>query len=221
MRVSSLPRIQLQKVTVGDRIAEPSRADRESDDVYRGVQECKESWHIALWRCACCRGSCFLCSNKHYECPFAETHLVSGRTVAAGPQEQSRWQEPAFCVFRLEPVWYKFQALARPVSGLICFEVGAQSVHRRKRVSCGGSHVHGMEVIMRTPTADSQEALFPPQSRGSRVGPIQRGSARWSCSAKRQATCYKRPFEHNFASCTHLRAQVDIAEPSLTDGSRR
>ena len=35
---------------------------------------------------------------------------------------------------------------------------------------------------------DSQEALFPPQAHGSRVGPIQRGSARWSCSAKRQAT---------------------------------
>ena len=81
-----------------------------------------------------------------------------------------------------------------PVSGQTRFgpirlEVGAQSVGRGKRVPCGGSRGHGVEVIMRTLTTDSQEEIvFPPQAHGSRVGPIQRGSARWSCSAKRQAT---------------------------------
>ena len=95
--------------------------------------------------------------------------------------------------------------------GPIRLEVGAQSVGRGKRVHRGGSHGHGVAFIMLTLKTDSQEALFPPQAHGSSVGPIQRGSTRWSCSAKRQATCYKRPFEHNFASCAHLRAQVDVA----------
>ena len=88
-----------------------------------------------------------------------------------------------------------------------------KSVGRGKRVPCSGSHGHGVEVIMRTLTTDSQKALFPPEADGSRVRPIQRGSARWSCSAKRQAACHKRPFRTQFReSCAHLRAQVDVAE---------
>ena len=37
-----------------------------------------------------------LSAQQHHEWPFAETHLVSRRTVAAGPQAQSRWPEPVF-----------------------------------------------------------------------------------------------------------------------------
>ena len=94
----------------------------------------------------------------------------------------------AFYVFRLEPAWYKFQALAKPVSGQFASRWVPNLWAEEKRVPCGGSHGHEVEVMMRTLTTDSQEALFPPQAHGSRVRPIQRGSARWSCSAKRQAT---------------------------------
>ena len=105
-----------------------------------------------------------------------------------------------FYVFRFEPAWYKFQAMSKLVSGQFASRWvpnlwAEESVYLAVAVmamgwksSCG---------ILKT---DSQKALFPPQAHGSRVRPIQRGSARWSCSAKRQATWYKRPFEHNFAS---------------------
>ena len=50
-------------------------------------------------------------------------------------------------------------------------EVGAQSVGRGKRVPCGGSHGHAVEVIMLNLTTDSQEALFPPQAMGAGLDP--------------------------------------------------
>ena len=117
-----------------------------------------------------------------------------GQWSAISVDEEDRvvvWNEldmtSAFYVFRLEPAWYKFQALAKPISGQFASRwvpnLGAEeSVYPAVAVMA-----MGVEVIMRTPATDSQEALFPPQAHGSRVGPNQRSSARWSCSAKRQA----------------------------------
>ena len=72
--------------------------------------------------------------------------------------------------------------------GTIRFKVGARSEDRGKRVPCGGSHGHGMEVSARTLATDPQETLLPPKMHGSRIGPVQGSSTRWTCSAKRQAT---------------------------------
>ena len=72
--------------------------------------------------------------------------------------------------------------------GAIRFKVGARSEGRGKRVPCGGSHGHGMEVSVRTLATDPQETLLPPKTYGSRIGPVQGSSTRWTCSAKRQAT---------------------------------
>ena len=94
----------------------------------------------------------------------------------------------AFYVFRLEPAWYKFQALAKPVSGQFASRWVPNLWAEEGVYPAVAVMAIGVEVIMRTLTTDSQEASFLPQAHGSRVGPIQRGSARWSCSAKRQAT---------------------------------
>ena len=78
----------------------------------------------------------------------------SGQWSAISVDEEDRvvvWNEldmtSAFYVFRLEPAWYKFQALAKPVFGPIRLEMGAQSVGRGKRCTLrwqswpwGGSH---------------------------------------------------------------------------------
>ena len=118
-----------------------------------------------------------------------------GQWSAISFDEEDRvvvWNEldmtSAFYVFRLEPAWYKFQALAKPISGQFASRWvpnlwAEESVYPAVAVMAMGwkSSCGLLQQIHR-------KLCFLPKRYGSRVGPIQRGSARWSCSAKRQAT---------------------------------
>ena len=54
--------------------------------------------------------------------------------------------------------------------GAIRFKVGARSVGRGKRVPCGGSHGHGMEVSVRTLATD-RKLCFLPKPMGAGLDP--------------------------------------------------
>ena len=86
----------------------------------------------------------------------------------------------AFYVLRLEPAWNKFRALAKPVSGqFVCEPTKASTLQWQSE-----------------PWNKSQQAISCNKFAGSfasyrspwKVGPIKRGSARLSFSAKRKAT---------------------------------
>ena len=70
---------------MGDRIAGPSNELLAKVMMFtEGFRSAKIMAHRIVALCLLSRQ--LLSMQQHYECPFAETHLVSGRTVAAGPQ---------------------------------------------------------------------------------------------------------------------------------------
>ena len=64
------------------------RADRESDDVCRGFQECKDHGSTHCGVVLVVEAAAFYAATLRLKPPFSETHLVSRRSVAAGPQVQ-------------------------------------------------------------------------------------------------------------------------------------
>ena len=62
--------------------------------VAEGFEGCTDhgTTHLAL----CLLSRQLLSMQQHYECPFAATHLVSRRTVAAGPRRNHKGQNPSF-----------------------------------------------------------------------------------------------------------------------------
>ena len=93
----------------------------------------------------------------------------------------------AFYVFRLEPARYRFQALAKPVSEQFASKWvpdlwAEESVFPAVAVMAMGwkSACGLLQQIHRK--------LCFLQTHGSRIGPVQGSSTRWTCSAKRQAT---------------------------------
>ena len=94
----------------------------------------------------------------------------------------------AFYVFRLEPAWYRFQALAKPVSGQFASKWvpdlrAEESVFPAVAVMAMGwkSACGLLQQIHR-------KLCFLPKPMGAGLGPVQGSSTRWTCSAKRQAT---------------------------------
>ena len=93
----------------------------------------------------------------------------------------------AFYVFRPETAWYKFQAIAKPVSGQFASRLvpnlwAEESVYPAVAVMALGWKSYGLlQQIHR-------KLCFLPKPMETALDPSREFPARWSCSAKRQAT---------------------------------